>query len=129
MKKNILIIDDELIILDSLKIQLERFLGDDFYIEAASSGEEAIELINEFHADNSNLFLVVSDYNLDDMKGTSVLKHAIQKFPESMKVILSGQLDEDDIKNFDTTFGLDLRLGKPWNIYELIEIINKRNPK
>jgi CheY-like chemotaxis protein len=126
MKKNILIIDDELIILDSLKIQLERFLGDDFYIEAASSGEEAIELINEFHADNSNLFLVVSDYNLDDMKGTSVLKHAIEKFPEAMKVILSGQLDEDDIKNFDNAFGLDLRLGKPWNIYELIEIINKK---
>lgn len=126
MKKNILIIDDELIILDSLKIQLERFLGDDFYIEAASSGEEAIELINEFHADKANLFLVISDYNLDDMKGTAVLKHAINKFPETMKVILSGQLDEDDIKNFDATFGLDLRLGKPWNIYELTEIINKK---
>lgn len=123
MKKNILIIDDELIILHSLKIQLERGLENTHHIEAASSGEEAIELINEMHEKQTPLFMIISDYNLDDMKGTQVLKHAIGVFPDIKKVIISGQLDEDDIRNFDSTYGLDLRLGKPWDIYELLEKI------
>lgn len=124
MKKCILIIDDELIILDSLKIQLERMIGNSFDIEAASSGEEAIELLSEMYENKVPLFMVISDYNLDDMKGTQVLKYALEKFPAIKKVILSGQLDEDDIRNFDSTFGLDLRLGKPWNIYDFLEKIN-----
>ena len=124
MKKNILIIDDELIILDSLKIQLERMIGNTYDIEAASSGEEAIELIDDMYERKIPLFMVMSDYNLDDMKGTRILKHALDKFPDIKKVIISGQLDEDDIRNFHSTYGLDLRLGKPWNIYELTEILN-----
>ena len=123
LKKNILIIDDEVIILHSLKIQLERGLTDSHYIEAASSGEEAIELINEMHEKKLPLYMVISDYNLDDMKGTQVLKHALDLFPDVKKVIISGQLDEDDIRNFDSNYGLDLRLGKPWDIYELLEKI------
>lgn len=123
MKKNILIIDDELIILHSLKIQLERELVNTHFIEAASSGEEAIELINEMFENKTPLFMVISDYNLDDMKGTQVLKHALDRFPDVKKVIISGQLDEEDIRNFHSTYGLDLRLGKPWDIYELLVII------
>ncbi|MFN5793635.1 MAG: response regulator [Bacteroidota bacterium] len=124
LKKNILIIDDELIILDSLKIQLERMIGNTYDIEAASSGEEAIELIDDMYEKNLSLFMIISDYNLDDMKGTQILKHALNKFPNVKKVIISGQLDEDDIRNFHSTYGLDLRLGKPWNIYELTAILN-----
>lgn len=124
LKKNILIIDDELIILDSLKIQLERMIGNTYDIEAASSGEEAIELIDDIYEKNLSLFMIISDYNLDDMKGTQILKHALNKFPNVKKVIISGQLDEDDIRNFHSTYGLDLRLGKPWNIYELTAILN-----
>jgi DNA-binding NtrC family response regulator len=123
MKKNILIIDDELIILHSLKIQLERGLVNTHHIEAASSGEEAIELINEMYEKQTPIYMIVSDYNLDDMKGTQVLKHAIDLFPDVKKVIISGQLDEEDIRNFHSTYGLDLRLGKPWDIYELLVII------
>ncbi len=123
IKKNILIIDDELIILHSLKIQLERELVNTHFIEAASSGEEAIELINEMFENKTPLFMVISDYNLDDMKGTQALKHALDLFPDVKKVIMSGQLDEEEIRNFDSNYGLDLRLGKPWDIYELLVII------
>ncbi len=122
-KKNILIVDDELIILHSLKIQLERGLENTHHIEAASSGEEAIELINEMYEKQTPIYMIISDYNLDDMKGTQVLKHALDLFPDVKKVIISGQLDEEDIRNFHSNYGLDLRLGKPWDIYELLEKI------
>lgn len=126
-KKCILIIDDELIILEALKIQLERLVGTDFIIESASCGEEAIELLEDFFKNDEHFHLVISDYNLDDMKGTKILAHALQLFPKIKKVIISGQLDEEDIINFDRTVGLDLRLGKPWNMGELLDLIDKIN--
>ena len=45
---HILIVDDEFIILESLRIQISRILPDDVLLEAASSGEEAIQLIDDF---------------------------------------------------------------------------------
>lgn len=123
-KRIILLVDDEFIILHSLKIQLERFLEDNYVLETASSGEEAFELLDEFHSNNNNLFLVVSDYNLEDMKGTQILTHAVNLFPNVNKVILSGQLEEPEIKKFDAQYKFDLKLEKPWNIYKLIDLIN-----
>ena len=123
-KKIILLVDDEFIILHSLKIQLERLLADQYILETASSGEEAFELLDEFHANNNHVFLVVSDYNLEDMKGTQILAHAINLFPDVKKVILSGQLEEPEIKKFDAQYKFDLKLEKPWNIYQLIDLIN-----
>ena len=64
--------------------------------------------------------MIITDYNLDDMKGTHVVIHTLDPFPDVKKVIISGQLDEEDIRNFHSTYGLDLRLGKPWDIYDLL---------
>ena len=51
--KVILLVDDELIILESLKIQIQNLiLNEQVIIEVASSGEEAKELIHDFVNDN-----------------------------------------------------------------------------
>ena len=97
-EKIILIIDDEPIILQSLKIQLERLVSSDYYIEPASTGEEAFELLDEFHSNKKNLVMVISDYNLDAIKGTEVLTKTAQLFPNASKVILSGQMDLSEIE-------------------------------
>lgn len=128
-KKIILLVDDEFIILHSLKIQLERLLADQYILETASSSEEAFELLDEFHSNNNHVLLVVSDYNLEDMKGTQILTHAINLFPDVKKVILSGQLEEPEIKKFDAQYKFDLKLEKPWNIYQLIDLINSNTKK
>ena len=70
MRKLILIIDDEFIILESLRIQLERFLPDDIEVETAYSGEEAVELLKEIWEAGWQLLIVISDFNLGDAKGT-----------------------------------------------------------
>ena len=62
--KTILIVDDEFIILESLRIQISRILPDDVLLEAASSGEEAIQLIDDFENENKNLLLVFSDFQI-----------------------------------------------------------------
>ena len=121
--KVILIVDDELIILESLRIQISRILPDVVLLEAASSGDEAIQLIDEFYNENKDLVLVISDFNLDDLKGTDILKHAISKFSTVEKVILSGQSNTELIQQFKNEYGLAAVIDKPWNFGEIEEII------
>ena len=92
-------------------------------LEAASSGEESIQLINELHKNGNELILVISDFNLDDMKGTEVLKHSISLFPKLRKIILTGQADSAIIADFKNEYGLDAIINKPWNFEEIKKII------
>jgi DNA-binding NtrC family response regulator len=124
-KKAILLVDDEFIILESLKIQLERILDNDIILEVASSGEEANAIIDELYINQINLLLVISDFNLDDCKGTDVLSYCHEKFSNSKKIILSGQLDIDKIIHFRETIGLHGLLSKPWGYEELKQSICK----
>ena len=54
MKPVILCVDDEKIVLDSLKSQLKKEFGD-FDLEIAESGEEALEIIEEFIGGNRSM--------------------------------------------------------------------------
>lgn len=121
--KVILIVDDEFIILESLRIQISRILPDVVLLEAASSGEEAIQLIDEFQNENKNLVLVISDFHLDDLKGTDILKHAVSKFPSVEKVILSGQSNAELIEQFKNDYGLTAVINKPWDFGDIQDII------
>ena len=124
MRNLILIIDDEFIILESLRIQLERFLPEEVEVEAAYSGEEAFELLDDIQSENWNLLVVVSDYNLGDMKGTEVLSRVMEKFPGTRRILLSGQAGSDEeIESYIRETRLDLFLSKPWDLGELREKI------
>ena len=121
--KAILIIDDEFIILESLRIQISRLLPESILLEVASSGDESIQLIDEFYEKGQDLALVISDYHLDDAKGTDILKHAVSKFPEVQKVILTGQADTEQINDFKTHYGLDALFTKPWDFVDIKNMI------
>jgi DNA-binding NtrC family response regulator len=125
--KIILIVDDEFIILESLKIQLSRILASNFELQMASSGEEALGLIDELHQEGEDLALVISDFNIDSYKGTDILRHAITQYPSVKKIILTGQADTKSIKDFDLQHGIDAILDKPWDLASIQTVINSIN--
>jgi len=122
--KIILIVDDEFIILESLKIQLSRILASNFELQMASSGEEALSLIDELHQEGEDLALVISDFNIDSYKGTDILRHAITQYPSVKKIILTGQADTKSINDFDLQHGIDAILDKPWDLSSIQTVIN-----
>jgi response regulator RpfG family c-di-GMP phosphodiesterase len=122
--KIILIVDDEFIILESLKIQLSRILASNFELQMASSGEEALGLIDELHQEGEDLALVISDFNIDTYKGTDILRHAITQYPSVKKIILTGQADTKSINDFDLQYGIDAILDKPWDLSSIQTVIN-----
>ncbi|MFN5306516.1 MAG: response regulator [Bacteroidota bacterium] len=123
--KIILLVDDEFILLESLRIQLGNILPNHILLESAMSGEEAIQLIDEFELAKQELLLVVCDFHLTDMKGTDILKHAMKKYPEIRKIILSGQSNAEQIEDFKNEFPKTTVLDKPWNFEKIKAVVDE----
>ena len=120
----IICVDDEVVILDSLKEQLKRKFGDRFIYEMAESAEEAWEIIEELEEDDIQVIAIVSDWLMPGVKGDEFLIQIHQTFPQVTKVMLTGQADEDAIARAREEANLHACLYKPWTEEELTEVIN-----
>ncbi|MGK7895401.1 MAG: response regulator [Xenococcus sp. (in: cyanobacteria)] len=119
----ILCVDDEVVILDSLKEQLKRKFGDRFIYEMAESAEEAWEVIEELEADEIQIILIVSDWLMPGTKGDEFLIQIHQRFPELITVMLTGQADEIAIERAKKEANMYACLSKPWTEEELSKIV------
>ena len=119
----IICVDDEVVILDSLKKQLKRKFGDRFIYEVAESAEEAWELIEELNEDGIEVIVIVSDWLMPGTKGDEFLVQIHERFPRVVKVMLTGQADEAAIERAKEEANLHACLYKPWTEEELTQII------
>jgi CheY-like chemotaxis protein len=122
-KPVILCVDDERVILESLKAQLKSAFGNTYLYEMAEDADEAIELIHELHEENINIIVIVSDWLMPGMKGDEFLVYIHQYFPNVIKVMLTGQADESAIERAKEQANLHHCLHKPWSETELVEAI------
>lgn len=119
----IICVDDEVTILDSLKKQLKRKFGDRFIYEVAESAEEAWELVEELNEDGIEVIVIVSDWLMPGTKGDEFLVQIHERFPEVIKVMLTGQADDEAIDRAREEANLHACLYKPWTEEELTQII------
>ena len=122
-KKAIICVDDEKIILQSLKAQMKKHFGNRYIYEFAESGEEAWEVIEELHDDEIEVLIIVSDWLMPNMKGDELLIQVHQKFPDIVKVMLTGQADQTAIEKTRKQANLHRCLHKPWDEHELIDTL------
>jgi DNA-binding NtrC family response regulator len=122
-KKALICVDDEPIILDSLREQLEKHYGDQYIYETADSAEEALEIIDELDDDNIEIAIIVSDWLMPGMKGDKFLLNVDLKYPRVVKVLLTGQADQKSIATLEELADRFALIPKPWNKDELINVI------
>jgi len=84
-QKSILLVDDDPVILLTVKAQLEHY---DFDIETAESGEVAVDKL-----DNKNYDVVITDMIMHEIDGLGVLNKAKNNNPETIVIILTAQSD------------------------------------
>jgi len=120
----LLCVDDEIIVLTALKDQLRRAFGNEFHIDVAESAEEALELLDELSDQGHRLLVIVSDWLMPGMKGDEFLVQAHKRFPTVVKIMLSGQAQQEAVDRAKREAGLHEFLAKPWNAAELVETIN-----
>ena len=121
----IVCVDDEPTILDSLKIELKQALNDQYIVETAEGGEEALELMEELLEEHYEVPLVISDYIMPDIKGDELLKRIHFISPTTLKVMLTGQADLDAVGNAIKYAKLYRYIAKPWNTDDLILTVSE----
>ncbi|MBE9562984.1 MAG: response regulator [Proteobacteria bacterium] len=121
----ILCVDDEPTILDSLKIELKTAFGNQYLIETAESGEEAIELVEELLEEHYELPLIISDYIMPNIKGDELLKRVHNISPTTLKILLTGQADINAVGNAIKYANLYRYISKPWSTEDLILTISE----
>ena len=121
----IVCVDDEAMVLRSIKDQLKRFFGKDYYIEIASSGKDALAIIAELPENNLEVALVISDQIMPGMKGDELLIQIHTYYPKIITVLLTGQADTQAIVNAVNHANLYRYISKPWEETDLILTVSE----
>jgi PAS domain S-box-containing protein len=127
-KQVIICVDDETTVLRSLKSELKKVVGNDYLIEIAEGGKEALELVEELLEEDDEVPLVISDYIMPDMKGDELLRRVHLISPKTLKIMLTGQADLEAVTNAINYAKLYRYIAKPWQSEDLkltvVEAIN-----
>jgi CheY-like chemotaxis protein len=89
--KRLLFADDESKLLDGLKRSL-RPMRDEWDMTFVTSGAEALKALEQAPFD-----VVISDMRMPGMDGAQLLKEVQQRYPQTVRIVLSGQSDQDSI--------------------------------
>ncbi len=91
MGLRILFVDDEKRILEGLKRMLRPFRKE-WRLAFAQSGKEALEILEKEEFD-----VIVSDMRMPGIDGAELLSTIREKYPDMVRIILSGQSDQEKI--------------------------------
>jgi len=117
MKNKILFVDDEAMILNGLKRMLHPYKNE-WDMIFVDSGHKALEAMAQSPFD-----VIVADMRMPLMSGAELLSQVMQKYPETVRIILSGHSDKEMIfKSIGVTHQY---LAKPCNP-EVIQAVIKR---
>ncbi|WP_375563193.1 SpoIIE family protein phosphatase [Bernardetia sp. OM2101] len=123
MDKVILCVDDEAIILNSLKEELYKYFSDSMIIETVESGQEGLETIEFLISKGKEIVVIISDYIMPQMRGDVFLIEAHKRLPTAMKILLTGEASIEGITNIINKTHLYRYISKPWDKYDLIMTI------
>jgi DNA-binding response OmpR family regulator len=112
----ILAVDDELIVLDTIRRGLER-VG--FSVETVSKESEFFEVINQANADYS---AAIVDIMMPDIVFEEMFEALRSRFPQ-MPILVSSGYSEIDIEGILGDDALVRFLTKPYRIDELVKAI------
>lgn len=90
--RSILFVDDEPMVLQGLKRMLFKYKKE-WKMSFVNSGSEALDFLVANHVD-----VVISDMKMPSMDGVQLLERIKVQHPNIIRIILSGQSDEDQLK-------------------------------
>ncbi len=114
----VLYIDDEYYMLDCMAGTFEVV---EMQIATASSGREGLEMLRE----NSGIRVVMSDYRMPGMNGIEFLETVARRHPSSVRILLSGYVDQSEIEYAITSGTVHHFIKKPWDLTRLVSLVCK----
>jgi CheY-like chemotaxis protein len=116
-KPKMLVVDDEPDNLDLLYRTFRR----DFNVLRAESGVHALEVL----ATEGEVAVIISDQRMPEMKGTEFLSKTVPQFPDTVRIILTGFTDVEDLVEAINSGQVYKYITKPWDPNELKAVVQR----
>ncbi len=116
-KPKMMVVDDEPDNLDLLYRTFRR----DFQVYKADSGIEALDVL----AKEGEVAVIISDQWMPEMKGTEFLSKTVPDFPNTMRIILTGFTDVEDLVDAINSGQVYKYITKPWDPNELKGVVQR----
>ncbi len=116
-KPKMLVVDDEPDNLDLLYRTFRR----DFRVFKAESGANALEVL----ASEGEVAVIISDQRMPEMKGTEFLSKTVPDFPNTVRIILTGFTDVEDLVDAINSGQVYKYITKPWEPKELKVVVDR----
>ncbi|MDQ2096902.1 MAG: response regulator [Tychonema bourrellyi B0820] len=116
-KPKMLVVDDEPDNLDLLYRTFRR----DFNVLKAESGIRALEVLES----EGEVAVIISDQRMPEMKGTEFLSKTVFQFPNTVRIILTGFTDIEDLVDAINSGQVYKYITKPWDPNELKMVVQK----
>ena len=111
---NVLYVDDEQHNLDAFKAAFRR----DFNVYTAISAKDA-----EVILDKEDIHVLITDQRMSETLGTELLVEAVKKYPNQIRILLTGYADIEAIIEAVNRGQIYKYLQKPWGHDELKQVI------
>lgn len=114
----VLLIDDDILVLQALRDQLQPVFPD-ITFETCQSGEEALELVKQIKEGGGTIAAVVSDHLMEGMTGAQLLIRLQTLIPKARKMMLTGQAGIEAVSTVVNSGGLYRYMSKPWDAEDM----------
>ena len=116
-KPRMLVVDDEPDNLDLLYRTFRR----EFQVLRAESGTDALKVLSE----EGEVGVIISDQRMPEMKGTEFLSKTVPEFPDTVRIILTGFTDVEDLVDAINAGQVYRYITKPWDPEELRNVVER----
>ncbi|MGC1394825.1 MAG: response regulator, partial [Coleofasciculaceae cyanobacterium] len=117
IRPKLLVVDDEPDNLDLLYRTFHR----DYRVLRAENGPEALEIL----ANEQDVAVIISDQRMPLMSGTEFLSLTANKYPDIIRIILTGYTDVEDLVDAINAGKVFKFVTKPWNADELKAVVSQ----
>jgi class 3 adenylate cyclase len=124
-KPVILCVDDEASVLQAVRSQLLDYYKGQVDIETASSGSEAIEIVEDLVEDGISLWVVICDEIMPERRGHEVLAEIHKLSPLTKTILLTGQAEIEAVTESVNNADLFRFISKPWERLDLLMTVDR----
>jgi two-component system response regulator HupR/HoxA len=116
----LLVVDDEVRSLEAI----ERTVEEEFTVFTATNAEAARELLTTW-AERAPIAIVLCDQRMPGTSGVAFLKEVRERWPQAIRIILSGYTDAEAIIAGINDAGIWQFLLKPWQPEQLLLVLRR----
>lgn len=116
-KLRLMVVDDESDNLDLLYRTFRR----EFQVFKAESALKALQILDE----EGEMGVIISDQRMPKMNGTEFLSRAAEQYPDTIRILLTGYTDVEDLVDAINAGKVFKYITKPWNPEELKRVVEQ----